>query len=466
MPTRQEPLGMGSYLDAVLKHFRWRDKEGTGFMEAGHLHALLLKWGSSTEDFLLALGKVQYEPFLKALFGAEVAATPEILKDAGIADQSARTRLAKYLHTLTREELKHAVTKAEAEVCELQELVEQGKKRLKELKKDAEEKKLPKELKKAWKKLWFKRRETAEEAETAEEVPTPMSDDRRARAQQHQVQAWSEGGPTRVPQAVQDEFWEAATQPLVPENFLGSDMRQVTQTMQASFPGAMKGADVMSKLLDAVKAYGLTRDNTIYGQSICADEINSDPGHLTTLLTQYYGRTFPMGGIGGAPYVGKTGFMAFSHHVPDNGHVLIVFGPHIGFSPSGEPGKFLRKGQAAVSTSCGAVIAAYNQITSGVNMPADPVDMEQSWLRAQLKQYCPEVAQSSNSMVDLVMKAYQAVEEEMFAIVNTDYGPGKLILLGGIQINMPYPLPGYFMPLHFSARSHAMAPKDLMSTFQ
>jgi len=251
----------------------------------------------------------------------------------------------------------------------------------------------------------------------------------------------------------------------LPISFLWSQQR-VTKIVQESFPGAMRGAAVMSRALKALKPYGLTRANTIYGQSICSDEINSDQGHLSTLLTRHYGRTFPLGGIGGAPYVGKTGFMAFSHHVPDGGHVFIVFGPHIGFSPYGEPGKFLRTGQAKVSTSCGAVIAAYAQCTSGQVMPADPLDIEQSWLRAKLKPYCDKIAQSSNKMVDLVMKAYKAVEEEMFKIISTDYGSGNLVLLGGIQINMPYPSPGFFMPLHFSVRSAGKEAVDLMLAFQ
>jgi len=244
--------------------------------------------------------------------------------------------------------------------------------------------------------------------------------------------------------------------------FLGMEQHVSTSIVQSSFPGAMSGATVMWRVLKAVRPHGLKRSNTIYGQSICSDEINGDKGHLSTLLTSYYGRTFPMGGIGGAPYVGTTGFMAFSHHVPDNGHVLIVFGPHVGFSPAGEPGKFLRTGQADLSTSCGAVIAAYSQCTSDPNMAADPQDMEQSWLREKLAPHCAEVAASKNVMVELALKAYKVVEEEMLSIINTNYGPGNLVLVGGIQINMPYPSPGFFLPMHFSLRSASKQPINLM----
>uniref|UniRef100_A0A7S4SMD9 Limiting CO2-inducible protein B/C beta carbonyic anhydrase domain-containing protein n=1 Tax=Alexandrium monilatum TaxID=311494 RepID=A0A7S4SMD9_9DINO len=244
--------------------------------------------------------------------------------------------------------------------------------------------------------------------------------------------------------------------------FLGSQGKIVSTVCEA-FPGARSGADVMRTMLKAVKPYGLTRANTMYGQSICSDEINSDPGHLSTLLTKYYGREFHLGGIGGAPYVGKTGFMAFSHHVPKNGHVFVLFGPHIGFSPDGVPGQFLRLGQDHPSTSCGAAIAALGQVTSGAKIPADDSDIMQGWLRNRLAPHCPEITAAKYPMIELAIRNYQVAEKEMVNIVNNDYGPGKLILLGGIQINMPYPMPGYFLPMHFSVRARDMAPVDLMS---
>lgn len=56
------------------------------------------------------------------------------------------------------------------------------------------------------------------------------------------------------------------------------------------------------------------------------------------------GDEFNLGGLAGVPFVGKTGFGAFSHHVPVDGNILIVFGPHVGISPEGELGKTKRIG--------------------------------------------------------------------------------------------------------------------------
>jgi len=236
----------------------------------------------------------------------------------------------------------------------------------------------------------------------------------------------------------------------------------VVHMAQLSFPGAMASHDLFKRVTSVLKNQRVTPENTIYGQSICSDEINNEKRQISTMLTKHFGKVFPMGGIGGAPYVGKTGFAAFSAHVPDNGHVFVLFGPHIGFSSEGQAGKFNRIRQGQPSTACGAVIAAYNQLTATKPTFDDPHDLQQNWLRQRLKSHCADLASSKNLMVDLVLKAYKEIEKEIILISNTNYGPGKLVLLGGIQINMPYPTPGYFLPLHFSVRSSKTAPKDLL----
>jgi len=250
------------------------------------------------------------------------------------------------------------------------------------------------------------------------------------------------------------------------QSILSSSNRGVVGVVAHSMPGAVSSYELLPKVLKALRPFNINPKDTIYGQSICSDEINNEKGQISTLLSNYYGKVFPMGGIGGAPFVGRTGFGAFSAHVPDNGHVFVLFGPHIGFSPFSEAGKFLRIGQSRTSTACGAVIAAYNQVTSGTVMGDDPADIEQSWLRNRLKAHAGDIAKSSNLMVELVLRAYKEIEKEVLTIVNTKYGPGNLVLLGGIQINMPYPTPGFFLPLHFTVRSERSGAIDLLPSIK
>jgi len=252
----------------------------------------------------------------------------------------------------------------------------------------------------------------------------------------------------------------------LPLAFLGSDKREVLSVVEADFPAAVKGGEVVTRALRALKSYGLTRKNVIYGQSIGSDEINAAYGHVSTILTGFYGRSFPMGGLGGAPFVGKTGFMALSRLVPDGGHVFVLFAPHIGYSPSSESGKFLRAGQAGPTSACRELQAAFSQCTSGHQMSGDPSDIMQSWWRAQLKSRCQAVLRSDNQQVELVMQAYKIIEQEIMRIINLGILRGNLVLLGGIQINMPFSLSGYFVPMHFSIRSATRKPVDLMSALR
>lgn len=108
---------------------------------------------------------------------------------------------------------------------------------------------------------------------------------------------------------------------------------------------------------------GFTPKNTIFGTSICPDEINNEAGDLASLMKEHWGEVFPLGGIGGAPFAGKTGFRALSQHVPDDGHVLVLFGPHVAISAEGEIGEQVsRQRGSTMGSICG---------TAGGRPPAD-----------------------------------------------------------------------------------------------
>uniref|UniRef100_A0A7S1S7H0 Limiting CO2-inducible protein B/C beta carbonyic anhydrase domain-containing protein n=1 Tax=Alexandrium catenella TaxID=2925 RepID=A0A7S1S7H0_ALECA len=228
----------------------------------------------------------------------------------------------------------------------------------------------------------------------------------------------------------------------------------------------MKGPAVMARVLRAIRPYKVRPGNSIYGQSVCPDEINGDEGHFPVLMAGYFGHSFHLGGLAGVPFVGKTGFGAFSAHAPTDGDVVVVFAPHIGYTLEGDPMQFLRRGQPVASAACGAATLAYQQVRSWWPYSADRKDAQQSWLRAKLKPVSAVISRAEDPMVDLVMETYGAVEKEMLDIINTDFGTGNLVLIGGIMINMPYPMAPLFKPLHFTIRSHLGGTKDLMSAFQ
>eukprot|EP00326_Haptolina_ericina_P037090 CAMPEP_0181231402 /NCGR_PEP_ID=MMETSP1096-20121128/35081_1 /TAXON_ID=156174 ORGANISM="Chrysochromulina ericina, Strain CCMP281" /NCGR_SAMPLE_ID=MMETSP1096 /ASSEMBLY_ACC=CAM_ASM_000453 /LENGTH=182 /DNA_ID=CAMNT_0023325429 /DNA_START=8 /DNA_END=553 /DNA_ORIENTATION=+ len=172
-------------------------------------------------------------------------------------------------------------------------------------------------------------------------------------------------------------------------------------------------------------------------------------------MASYWGECFPMGGIGGAPFVGKTGFGAFSAHVPDDGHVFILFGPHVAISESGEIGKHLRIGQTKHSAACGALLDALDACRHGrvrsscADGLLDLEDMQQSWLKQCILERHDEIEAADEPIQKLCMVAYEVVRDKLLRIVHTNFGSGNLVLLGGIGINMPHPYEDHFHPLLF-----------------
>jgi len=74
---------------------------------------------------------------------------------------------------------------------------------------------------------------------------------------------------------------------------------------------------MLSKSLIALHNHGqVTPENTLFVQSICADEINHDPSHLVNLFASEYGRFFDLGGLAGVPFGGKSAFRSLCRHMP------------------------------------------------------------------------------------------------------------------------------------------------------
>lgn len=244
------------------------------------------------------------------------------------------------------------------------------------------------------------------------------------------------------------------------------------QALHTHFPGALPASVVHARIVDtAVMDYGCTPANTLFGCSTCPDEINSEKGGLVAIMEEHWGELFPMGGIGGIPAAGKTGFIAFSHHVPDDGNVMVLFGPHVGITEDGEVSKTLRCGQKEISTACGAVVAAYKaclgENAQDAELPEfDPKDMQIDWIKQHLKPYAEEISQDKDPMATLAHQMYELVEEEVLKVVNTKFGTGRLFLVGGIMINMPSQHSMHFLPRFFEVRREGEAPQNLMASFE
>ena len=87
-------------------------------------------------------------------------------------------------------------------------------------------------------------------------------------------------------------------------------------------------------------------NNTLFADSTCPDEISHDDPSDDVIMRfgNRWGNIFSLGGLGGLPFTGKTGWKAMSSHVPENGNIVVLFAPHIGLDYEGNVGQVYRKG--------------------------------------------------------------------------------------------------------------------------
>jgi hypothetical protein len=286
------------------------------------------------------------------------------------------------------------------------------------------------------------------------------------------------------------------------------EKERVSDLLLYYLPGAMSGSQVFDKVTAVTDRLGVTRENTLFAQSICPDEINHEDGDLPQLFSHHFAHVFHLGGLAGVPFTGKTGFRAFKHHVPDNGHAFVLMAPHIGLSLNNELGKFSRYGQTHAGTACGAAVGAYTHVCAGHPIP-DPVtnvdDRQMAYIIAEIAKRRTTTAiqpppqqptQSSGTTTDttttttstttdsssgggtssssststsstssscsphdkdlhnteqtwLVQQTYDIAKHMLDHIIDVEFGgmDSTLIVLTGIQINMPRPFPDFFQPI-------------------
>jgi hypothetical protein len=189
-------------------------------------------------------------------------------------------------------------------------------------------------------------------------------------------------------------------------------------------------------------------DNTLVVSCLCRDDIL----HSANPLTDYFKRGkhgfFYLGGLMGFPTGGVTGLMAASHHVPHtkSSNMIIVYGPHIGVTASGEFGKVHRRGQDHDSSDCGALVGflnAYIKDTKPGKMyrPAKHhLNLENANLQEKFLPHMKEVLSSANPIVKLTKTAYRLIEDDVRAIISEARGEMhdmKVMLIGAIFVNGP-----------------------------
>lgn len=252
--------------------------------------------------------------------------------------------------------------------------------------------------------------------------------------------------------------------------------QKACQVAETHFPGSRDGKIILRQAKDIMTRKGFDRENTLFAQSVCADEINHDVNDITNLFASFLGEPFHLGGLAGIPFTGKTGFGAYAAHVPDDGHLFIMFSPHVGISESLQLGKFTRSGQIYEGHACGAAIGALNYCIEGKPIPdnaklgASPLDYQMSYIITQVAKVVDEIVAletENERQAELTRQMFKICQNFLDGIIDmgiTDlHGkPVKIAILGGIQINMPIPMADFFAPLCFQVYEEGKPPEDLL----
>lgn len=247
--------------------------------------------------------------------------------------------------------------------------------------------------------------------------------------------------------------------------------------MKKSFPGSLPNSAVALRVASALKDRGYTDTNTLFGSSLCSDEINDTADSIVADLQNklQVDGVFNLGGLGGLPFVGITGMGAFLSHCPEQGKVFIVFGPHVGIDARGVVGTVERIGQDGPHTSCGAGIGAYKAIMGKPMTDEDMAfigtkDFQEEYIIAKLRDRLEilrgkdpsdeTITYVTNKMYDLV---WEMLRGEINAYTTKDgfwKNTSEVTLLGGIVVNRGHGqgTPGgedFFQPLMLKTLTQA-----------
>lgn len=209
----------------------------------------------------------------------------------------------------------------------------------------------------------------------------------------------------------------------------------IENLIKKHFPDAKTGAEITETYLEFIRGeYGSELDKILFATSLCCDDIN-----VSTDFRRVLTRPFTLGGLGGLPYSGLTGMVAYAHHVPDGGDAFIFYGPHIGITDEGELGQMRRPGQQHLTNSCGALVLALERLNSVAPILPEQYDLDAQQLLLE-RSLLPlrEATSSTVGITEAVNFTYYNIHNRLLRLIKasrSEFNCKRIFLLGGIIIN-------------------------------
>lgn len=208
------------------------------------------------------------------------------------------------------------------------------------------------------------------------------------------------------------------------------------QAVKGYFPTAVSRQQLFDRANLALTKKGLTSNNTLFAECLCRDEINKS---AIRQMGRRWGESFNLSGLAGFPISGVTGFSAYANHVPDNGYLFVLFGPHVGVDSEGKIGSIKREGMAGASSSCGSLLHYMSKVTQSSDYfpKFESYDAGQYLVESSLHGEQQKFLKANDPITAITELAFEKIEQNLLDVIARVSPANDIYLLGGILVNSP-----------------------------
>lgn len=230
-------------------------------------------------------------------------------------------------------------------------------------------------------------------------------------------------------------------------------MSNYEEKVQIYFPNAKPIKNVTSTIVTKIEnEQKILKEQILLATSVCSDEVNHNKYSFSH---QFKNGEFMLGGITGFPFSGETGLAAYLSHIPDDGALLIIYGPHIGISKKGTVGSIFRNMQTIETATCGAlcgILESFNTNTDFSKKQINSSDYQVDFMAQKLHENIEKIKATDNPIIEITKQSYSLIEDNLQKILASKNEIMKdlpVYLLGGILINTDDGYDDYFEEIVF-----------------